>query len=789
MIKNYLKLTLRNIKKYKGYSFLNIAGLAIGMVCAILILLWTQDELSFDRFHKKGEHIHRVLQEYHSEGGVTTAAITQAGLAEVLKRDFPEVIDTARIFKDPRQAIVRNEDKSFFESNICFADPSFLTMFSFPFIAGNPDKALEGPYSVVITEEIAKKYFGDSDPINKIFKIAFSRGFKDFRVTGVMKNIPHNSHLQFDFLVSFKFFYDIIPNFSSWDYGANYFTYVLLQEKASTVSMNQKLSGYLKKYIPQTNDKLSLQPLSRIHLHSDTAYDVPNNGDIKYVNLLSIVGIFVLLIACINFMNLATARSSKRAKEIGIRKVAGAKKNELIYQFIAESMILSIIALMVSLILVQVFLPSFNQFSGKQLSLDIIGSPAIGFGLIGIILFTGLIAGIYPAFFLSSFKPVVVLGGSVKSGDRGSTFRKVLVVFQFSISIILIVSTIIISKQVYHMRSREIGIDKKGLIYIPLKGTLREKYDIFKNELSGHPDIKSVTAANILPTGGNETIITQWEGKATGEGVRIHMTAVDYDYTETFKIKMVQGRSFSKEFPSDIESAVIVNEEAVKMMGMKSPVGKRIRESNTIIGVMKNYHFMSLHKKIEPIFIFLYKRSLAFAFIKLNPANISSAINHIERVYKTVAPGMPLDYRFLDDDLSNLYRSEQQVGSLYFQFTILAILISCLGLFGLASFMAEQRTKEIGIRKVLGASVSSIVSLLSKEFIKLVMASNIIAWPVAYLAMRKWLGDFAYRINLNANIWVFVVSAALALIVAVLTVSYQSIKAAIVNPVKSIKYE
>ncbi len=785
MLKNYLKIALRNIRRYKGYSFINIAGLAIGMACCILILLWVQDELSYDRFHENADYIYRVIQDINFADHSTTWAITQGPLGPSLKEDFPEIINTTRITS--RRFRLTYNDKSF-DERPGMADGSIFEMFSFPLIKGDPATALSDPNSIVMTKEMAEKYFGSEDPLGKTIK-ADNRW--DFQVTGILKEVPHNSHLQFDSLIPFIFGRELNYTVDNWR-NSQFRTYVQLQEGIPAQEVIQKISGYLyEKPTLEKDARLNLQPLVRIHLYSNYEFDTAH-GDITYVTIFSIIAFFILLIACINFMNLATARSRNRAKEVGMRKVAGAHKTDIVRQFYGESIFLAFIALFVALTIVWLLLPTFNNLAAKELSMGVSGNLLVLLGLLGITLLTGIISGSYPALFLSAFKPVKTLKGSLRSGSKGSVFRKILVVFQFSLTILLIICTIIIYNQLNYMRNMKLGYDKEFLIYKGMRGDVRAKFDSVKNELLQNPNILGVTATSSEPTYGYtfSNSLWRWEGQDPDEETLMRAVFVDLDYFKTFGMEIVDGRSYSKEFPTDATEAIMVNEEAVKAMGMESPIGRRLSIGNNnfkIIGVVKNYHFRSLRQEIDPLILIYSPGQCRVLFARLRSENIPKTIGYMEDIWKEFAPGHPFNYRFLDDALNDLYRSEQRIGTILKYFSILAIFISCLGLFGLASFMSEQRTKEVGIRKVLGASVSNIALLLSREFTKWVLLANVIAWPVAYFAMYKWLQSYAYSTNIA--LWSFILSGAMALVIASVAVSYQSIKAAVANPADSLRYE
>jgi ABC-type antimicrobial peptide transport system permease subunit len=782
MIKNYLKITFRNIVKHKGYSFINIFGLAIGMAVSILILLWVHDELSFDRFHKNIETLHLVgLSQDYSTGQIRVP-MSPAPLAPALKKEFPEIVDAARI-QMCGDVQLKYEEKGFMESGGCYADPSFLEMFTFPLMKGDAKFVLADPHSIVLTEATKKKYFGDKEAIGKI--INFQNEY-NLTVTGIIENVPDNSSLDFDFIIPFEFIRKWGADLQLWGWN-NYFTYVQLQQGMPYQQVSKKISGRIKQAEPDASSNLFLHPFKRIHLYSLSG----TGGNIRYVYIFTLVALFVLFIACINFMNLSTARSVKRGKEVSLRKVVGANRKQLIIQFFGESILFSIIALFLAVLMVELCLPVFNHFSNKNVTIILHGNPSILIGLLGITLFTGIISGSYPALLLSSFKPVQVLKGTLKLGKGSSLFRKVLVVTQFVFSIILIISTAVVYNQLDYLQNKNLGVNKENVIYLPLQGNIRTKYETVKNELLKNTDILSVTTSSHIPTRiTSNTTAWDWEGKNPDEKVLMGITFFGYDYTKTFKMEMAQGRFYSEEFASDASQAAVVNEKAVNIMGIDSPVGKRLTLGSTplkIVGVLKDFHFKSLHREIGPIVSVLDPTEQHFMFIRINGENVSGAVNYIEKIYKKIEPGYPAVLAFLDDAFDQLYRSENRMGKLFKYFAFFAVFISCLGLFGLASFMGEQRTKEIGVRKVLGAKVAGIVLLFSREFTKWVLLANIIAWPAAYFAMTKWLDNFAYRSAIGVE--VFILSAFLSLAIAFLTVSYQSIKAAIASPVKALKYE
>ena len=785
MIKNYLKIALRNIARHKGYSFINITGLAIGMACCILILLWVNDELSYDRFHENADGICRVVQDINFTDHSTTWAISQGPLGPSLKKDFPEIKNMVRI--TGRGVRFSYKDNSFDEV-VGMADGSIFEVFTFPLLKGDSAAALTDPNSIVLTEEMADKYFGDEDPMGKVLK---ADNQYDFLVTGILKKFPRNSHLQYDLLIPFVFGRELNYTVDSWR-NSQFSTYVQLQKGISPKEAVKKISDYLyEKPTLEKDARLNLQPLIRIHLYSDYEFDA-QSGDISNVRIFSLVAFFILLIACINFMNLTTARSGNRSREVGIRKVAGAARTDILKQFFGESILLTFIALVFAVGLVLLLLPVFNDLAAKELSLVTSGTWPVLLGLFILSLVTGVFSGSYPALFLSAFQPVKVLKGTFRSGKKGSVFRKVLVVTQFSLTVLLIISTIFVYHQLNYMKNKKLGYDREHLVYFRMRGDVYNKFDAFKEELLRNTGISGVTASSNVPTYGYafSNSLWKWEGQNPDEELLMRAVFVSEDYFKTFGIEMTEGRAYSRKYSTDEAEALVVNEAAVKAMRMDSPLGKRlgIRENQArIIGVVKNYHFRSLQQNIDPLILIFNPKNTGVVFARLQAENIPATLSFIEDVFKKFAPGYPFNYRFLDDALDSLYRSEQRIGTLFRYFSILAILISCLGLFGLASFMAEQRTKEIGIRKVLGASVSQIMMLLSREFTKWVIVANVIAWPVAYYAVRHWLRSYAYSVNIT--LWPFILAAALAFFIALITVSFQAFKAASAAPVDAIQYE
>lgn len=786
MLRNYLKIAFRIINRHKGYSFINISGLAIGMACCILIMLWVQGELSFDKFHENSNDLYVVVTSTSFGSKVITYPGTPPAFGPAVEQEYPEIINTARFNNGQTPLVLAHGEKKFRE-RVQIADASVLEMFTFPLVQGHPATALSNPHSIVMTERMAEKYFGSEDPLGKIIRVDNTY---DFTVTGILKSLPYNSSIQFDFLVPLAFFDDLRGEayLRSWG-NLSFRTYVQLQSHISYENVSQKIADRIERE-GEENCEAFLHPFSRLYLH----WLDRGGGRIGQVRMFSLIALFVLLIACINFMNLTTARSGNRAKEIGIRKVVGAYKNNIIKQFYGESILLSFLSLLIAIGLVELLFPAFTNLVGRGLILDFFRNPALIFSFLGITLLTGVIAGTYPAIIMSSFQPARTIKGFLGSSTRSSRFRKILVVLQFTISISLIIGTIAVYKQLRFMSHMDLGFDKEHLIYSPVGGSLAKNYEAAKQELLQSPDILHATVTSHVPTGiywnGSGW---NWEGKDPKVDPLVTYFCVDADFIGTFKTEMAEGEFFSKE---DITSGafewkVIINEEFARITGKEALAGERLSigaESYVVAGVIKDFNFKPLEEEIGPIAIFLpWPRRINYMFMRIDPENIPGTISHAKKVFQQFDPEFPFEYRFLDEDFDRLYRSEQRTGRIINIFAALTIIISCLGLFGLASFMVEQRTKEIGIRKVLGSSFHGIILLLSKEFLKWIVLANLIAWPLAYYYTSRWLQDFAYRTGLGLD--VFVLTGMLSLAIALATVSYQAIKAARANPIESLRYE
>ena len=797
---NYLKVAIRRIKREKGYTFVNIAGLAIGMACTILIFLWVQHQRSYDRFHENAGQICRV---YYTNEAFEGAAIYLPGpLTEYLKDNYPEITHATNFKQWKKKVAVA--DKSFLSSG-SYVDPSFFEIFTFPFIKGNPQTALNNPNSIVITEDLAAKFFADDDPMGKtISYYVFSQKI-DLEVTGVIQDVPQNSHLQFDFLIPYEIGYDWMK---TWNNNSGWI-YVMLNRNSSHKAVGEKISGVLQIHRPENADILNLQPLEKIHLHSPKGV-----GQIVYVYIFSTMALIVLLIACVNFMNLSTARSDQRFKEIGIKKVVGSSRTQLIRQFLTESILMAIMALVIALLLVQMILPSINAMLGTQLALSFTGKFILI--LMAIALLTGITAGSYPAFYLSAIPPVSIIKGqfSLRSifkstakgkttaGTKGTSLRKILVVVQFALSIFFVICVVVIHKQLDYIRNRDMGFDKEHVVVVESMGELKQKNQIVKDELLKFPEIQGVTFGAFSPfdwESSASTIRMSWTGKTTELEFAVGENYVDYDYADTLGLWMVQGRFLSKAFPTDASEACVVNEAVVTAMVMEDPIGKKItwnpgteRESSrTIVGVVRDFNTQSLHREIRPFVLMpiepMRQGMSNYTYIKIKSENISQTIALIGGKIRELVPNDPFVHYFLDEEMNKLYGDEQLTGRLTRYVSFLAVFISCLGLLALASFSVERRTKEIGIRKVLGSPVSKIIFMLTKDFTKWVMLANVIAWPLAYIILTKWLENFAFRIGIEW--WIFLLSGAMALFIAIIVVSYQTIRAATANPVKALRYE
>ena len=786
MLKNYFKIAFRNIVRHKAFAAINIAGLAIGMACSIFILLWVQNELSYDQFHKNAATIYRL------PGGDAT---NSGPMVPELKAKIPAIKNFVRfLYVQPATTVFEMGAKRFEEKAVFYADSTLLQVFSFPLIKGNAETAMSRPDAVLITEDMAKKYFGNEDAVGKILK----KDNKDnLVVTGVLKNIPANAHLQFDFIMPMS----AIAH-SDWRLKDNiwasydFYDYIQLNENfkatpAALAELSRQADKIVAEHIKENPPNIQLQALTDIHLHSDYR-DLPGQGNIQYVNTFFVVALFILAVACINFMNLATARSARRAKEVGLRKVVGAGRMQLIGQFFGESLFISFIALLMAVCMVCLLLPVFNDLAGKQLSIQLLDGKLIAL-LLGIALFTGLVSGSYPALFLSGFKPVQVLKGNMKMMGANLYFRNGLVIVQFVVSIVLLAGTALVYRQLNYIRNRDIGYNKSNLLYMPMTGELGDKQRVLKTELKTNPLTANFsTISEPISDLGSSTSGVEWEGK-TEEDKKIWFSKawVTDGFFDVLQMKMTGGRALSANEFADSGNYVI-NEKAATIMRMTpvTAIGKQITfngDKGTIVGVVKDFNYKPAQTAIEPMILAYNKWNMGIVLVRTQPGKTAATIQALEKLSKQLNPAFPFSCSFVDQDINNLYKGEQQMGILFNVFAIIAIFISCMGLYGLSAIMAEQRTKEIGVRKVLGASVFNVVYLLSTGFTKLILIAIIIAIPIAWFAMSKWLNSFAYRINIG---WaIFLIASLAALAIAWITVSYESIKAALTNPVKSLRKE
>ena len=785
MLKNYFKIALRHIRKNKGFSILNMLGLSLGLACVVLILLWIQDETSYNKFHKKYERLYQVMENQSYDGKVYTFASTPGLLASAMKEDIPEVQSATRMAWGERWLFEANK-KPIYESGN-YVDPQFLAMFSFDFIYGNPNTALSNDHSIVITEKMAKKFFSNENPVGKSLKV---NDKSEFTVTGVIQDPPSNSSLQFNWLASFHIFEKENPWCTMWTNNGMQ-TFVELKPSTDLASFNKKFRSYIKNKNKDANAEPLLFPMKDWRLRNNFEEGKQSGGRIEYVRLFGIIALLLILIACINFMNLATARSEQRSKEVGMRKVMGAQRTNLITQFMGESIVMSFISMLFACLLVVLFLPLFNQLVGKELNFGF-NRPLQWLLFIGIPLFCGIIAGSYPSLYLSSFKPIVIFRGSgSKTNSAPALIRKGLVVTQFVISIMLIISTIVIYRQIEHVKKRNLGYNKESLIYLSQKGQVNQKLGVIQQDLLASGVVSNAAAANqnVLEMGNNTGGFT-WEGKDPTKEILVTYDYVSSGYLKTLGMKLKAGRDFIKTDEID-STCVIINETMADLIGKTDPSAMSVKWNDVnlkVIGVMKDFVFNNMYTAPDPVVIFSMPQLTNYYFMRLNDkADLESSLAKIEAVFKKHNPGYPFEYKFLDEDFNKQFRSEMLVSKLSRLFAIITILISCLGLFGLAAYTAERRTKEIGIRKVLGATVNNVVSLLSKDFLKLVVIALLIASPLAWYVMNKWLQDYAYRIEIQW--WMFLLAGGLALLIALFTVSFQAIKAAMLNPVKSLRTE
>ena len=791
MLTNYLKIALRNLRKHRGYAFINVAGLAVGIACCVLIALFIRDEFSYDRHHEQADQIYRLALDIDLSDGVLRLARSSPPMAPALLEAFPEIIEAVRL-RSMGTLLVSQQDHQFYEERFYFADVNVFEVFTMPLLRGNPQTALQTPFSVVLTAETARRYFGETDPMGQTVRLANQ---VDLTVTGVLAPIPSQSHFRPDFLASFASLQSFGgTNLERWGWLGT-LTYLLLPEGYDPASLEAKLPAWINTHRGDGQSDtwhFYLQPVTAIHLNSELTGELGPNSDIRYSYLLSLIGLFILLIACINYMNLATARATQRAKEVGMRKILGAHRYQLVRQFLGESMLFAVLALFLALALADLLLPVFNTLTAKDLTLSLHDRLFVLLALLGIGLVVGLGAGSYPALFLTRFQPADTLKGHARTRPSGMRLRQGLVATQFTLSILLVIGTLTVAHQQAYMQAKELGFNKEQVVVIPMQDeTSPARYAMIKQALLQHPSVVSTTAASSLPGRGHDELTFRPEGFTDDQNPSLAIFFVDHDFVETLDIKMIEGRDFSRDFATDT-SAFLINEAAVKRLGWDDPLGKYIGDDSgapigTVVGVIQDFHFESLHAEIAPLLLQIAPGSAREIAVRVRPENLSEVLAFLKQQWQAFEPAYPFQYNFLDDDFDQLYRAEQRLNQIFGYASFLAIFIACLGLFGLAAFTAQQRTKEIGIRKVLGASFTEIVLLLSKDFARLVLVAFILATPPAYFAMRRWLDSFAYRIDLSWEI--FLLAGLTTLGVALMTVSYQAVRAALADPVESLRYE
>jgi putative ABC transport system permease protein len=783
MLQNHLKVAVRSLLRNKLFSFINIFGLALGMACSLLIWLWVQDEISYNRFYPNLSRIYFVRSGFDWKGQTGAGEPTPGPWQEAIQKQVPEVEAITKITWD-RELLIKAGEKSTKENGI-YATSDFFKVFDTPFINGTAANAIAQPTSIAISRKLAEKYFGSANAVGQTVKVDNK---SNFVVSAVFQDIPLNSTERFDWIINFKV---QEQDWMKWWGNSSFKTYALLTPDANAAHAEKVMRQVIKKSAPP--ELLSfplLQSLQDVHLYSDYEGLKATGGRIEYVRVFSIVAIFILLIACVNFMNLATARSVKRAKEVGVRKVVGAERKYLAMQFLGESLIVSILAAVLALVFVVTVLPFFNEVVQKQITLSL-SDPSLWLSLMALLLITGLVAGSYPALYMSALQPIRILKGRLTFNNKGAYLRKSLVVFQFVLSIFLITGMLVIGRQMKYIQTKRLGLDRENVLYIPIEGVLIDKLEVVRQEIMNSPFVVAATSTGSIPTNitGSSGDL-DWTGRDKDLDNTVNANFVGYDFIKTMNIELVDGRDFSKDFAADTAN-YIINEAAAKMMKMTDPVGKQVKfwmGKGTIVGLMKDFHLSTLHEPIKPLIFVNYKGlNTEHIMIRTQPGKTREALAHIEKVAKSINPDYPFSYHFLDQDYEKMYRSEMVVNTLIKCFGLLAIVISCLGLLGLAAFTAEQRTKEIGIRKVMGANVASVVALLSKDFVKLVLLAIMLSTPLTWYATNHWLQSFEYRIDLSWEI--FAIAGAIAICIALFTVSFQSIKAAIVNPVKSLKAE
>lgn len=787
MLKNLIKTAVRHIYKHFGYSILNILGLTLGIASALFLIIYVSDEISYDRYHDKADRIYRVSSSIKEPDDQFTWIVAQIPFGPQVAKDYPEVQAVVRFFNMPR-ALYKYEDKEFNEENFYYVDSTMFDIFSYKVLKGEVKSALLAPKKIILTERIAIKYFGKSDPIGK----TLTTGTDTYEVTAVIQNVPTNSHFRFDALAARN---NLPKNLGNWgNFGV--YTYLLLPENLDIKAFEKKLEGmydtYMKPIFGPLNITIryNLEPLTKIHLYSTNPGEPEPTGSVTYVYIFAIVAIFLVLIAAMNYMNLATARSTRRAREVGLRKVVGSRRTPLVLQFLSESLVFTMISLLISIILIIVLLPSFNNLSAKSFNLHILFSPAFLISLVVVVIIVGLFGGSYPAFFLSRFSPVTVLKGEITQGTAGSLFRKILVIIQFSISVIMIICTLVVFRQLNYLKAMDQGFDQTNVVELQLNGPMARKYSLLKQVLREDQNIKYVTSTNTAVGTGSGKVIFSVETDQGMSNRGINFAVVDHDFIDAMGIKMIKGRDFQEDMPSDTLTGVVVNETFVKRMSWAEPVGKKVTLGNAIngrvIGVMKDYHQTGMYNNIESLLL-IYRRDNNIVYLKLSGIENAKTLGFIEKKWKEIFPDQPFVYQYLTERFNGQFRADEKRGLIFTIFTVLAILIACLGLFGLASYMVEQRTKEIGIRKVFGANENTILGLISKDFLILIIAGIIIAIPAAYYLMSHWLKNYVYHTNIGVMLLVF--ASALTIVITFLTISYKAYQAAVMNPANSLKSE
>ncbi len=801
MFKNYLKIGLRHLIKNRLYAVTSVLGLSIGIACSILIMLYLTNEMSYDRHHNKAEQIYRLGAEYTIGGKVSRFANIGRPVGPTLKKDYPEVLEYSRFRKynvvtgNPVLLSVAGEkDTEIEEQQVYWADSTVFNMFTYQFIQGTPKASLNRPNTAVITESIARKLFGDSNPLGRV--VEFDKTER-CEITGVIQDPPKTTHLHFEVLISWSTFHTE-ADMERW-LGGHVYTYLLFPEDHDIDVFSAKWPSFYKRYMAETFERIGgscniiLQPIKDIHLYSDLTWEAQDNGDIIYIYVFAAVGLFILIIASINYVNMATARSIIRAKEVGIRKVAGALRKGLVEQFFSEAVIVVAISFSAAIVMAIAFIPLLNDLTGKELSIDLFSGLILLLGTIAVVALVALIAGLYPAFYLSSFIPAKVLTKRPVERAGGISLRQVLVILQFTISIVIIIGTLVVVEQLTYMKNKDLGFNRENIIAVSVRGTsIKSSLESAKNELLEHPNILKVSISENLPGQNlNMTSLAFESQDGAMEDLEVNFLEVDYEYLDLMGVELVDGRNFDLAMSTDKDQAVIVNQMLVDKFGWSDPIGKKVNAGSEtplqIIGVVNDFHMETLHNEIRPVVMFLLNRPGSWIFLRAKEAGIAGTMDFLEKKWQEFEPNFPLNYVFVSENFRQMYESDEKVSNLFGYCSIIAIFISCLGLLGLSAFTTERRIKEVGIRKVLGASSSNIFSVLSREFLMLVLIANIVGWPLAYYVMDKWLAQFAYQTTMSW--WIFLAAGGLAMSIAIFTISFHAIKAALSNPVNSLRYE